>query len=87
MATHTLTPYDSPSPNRPTDLETLEVISSLFAETGRPASVTTLRRWIRTDHISTWPDPTDPRGRRQLASYSDMLIAHRDHQHDRRGLN
>lgn len=64
----------------PPDLIGFKHAAALFAETGRPASASTLRRWARQSDLELWPDPADPSGRTQAVSYTDLLELHRDHQ-------
>ncbi|MGW5529469.1 hypothetical protein [Streptomyces xanthochromogenes] len=67
MSIDTLVPQVSAS-----DLLSLQEISELLRPTGYPASVTTLRRWISRHDI-----PTERRGRAYCASFSDILMVHK----------
>lgn len=62
MATATLTPDDMVS---------LAEASALLRETGHPASVTTLTRWLRDAGT-----PLVRRGRAHQVSFSDVLVVH-----------
>lgn len=75
MAIHTLNPEPHPPP---TDLVGFAEASTLFAETERPASPRTLRRWATTAGTRLWRHPDDPR--LQAVSYTELLKLHRDHQ-------
>ncbi|MET7713743.1 hypothetical protein [Streptomyces sp. NPDC005407] len=55
------------------DMLPLRTISAKLAETGHPASVTTLKRWIKDRGLHTGRD-----GRETCVSYSDILAVHRD---------
>ncbi|MEU9014323.1 hypothetical protein AB0D12_32040 [Streptomyces sp. NPDC048479] len=55
------------------DMFPLKTISAKLAETGHPASVTTLRTWIKDRGIHT-----ERIRRTDYASYSDILAVHRD---------
>ena len=67
-------------PAATSDLMPLQACSDLLAPTGHPASVSTLRRWIKAHglHVERF-DRTD------YVSYSDVLEAHRDEVHKRQG--
>lgn len=60
-------------PTPDSDLVTLQECSALFGETGHPASVTTLKRWIGRRDILT-----DRQGRAQLVSFAVMLQVHKE---------
>lgn len=51
----------------------LKECSALLRETGYPASVSTLRRWIASHDLTTGRD-----GRVVVVSFSDILEVHRD---------
>lgn len=55
------------------DLTSLQACSDLLKQSGHPASVTTLRRWIEEHRIDTVR-----RGRADYVSFSDILEVHRD---------
>lgn len=62
-----------PSYTPKADMVTIKECAVLFRETGRPASETTISRWIAKHQI-----PTEWEGRTRLVSFSDMLPVHRD---------
>jgi hypothetical protein len=55
------------------DMTPLQEISDLLKRTGRPASVTTLRRWIVKYNLHTLR-----RGRADCASWTAIQQVHRD---------
>ncbi|WP_030186556.1 hypothetical protein [Streptomyces capuensis] len=60
-------------PAATSDMTSLQACSDLLRPTGHPASVSTLRRWIRAHGLRTERfDRTD------YVSYSDILEVHRD---------
>jgi hypothetical protein len=63
--------YPSPHPAEIEDPVTYEEASELFAHTGHPAAVNTLRRWVKEDGIAT-----ERRGRPVYVSWSALLDAH-----------
>lgn len=65
---------------RPNDLTTLEDFLNLMAATKRCPTLRTVQRWVKLDRLNTWPDLTDPKGQRILASTSDLLVAHKRRQ-------
>lgn len=73
MAIEHLVP--APAPN---DLMPLQAICDLLAQTGHPASVSTIRRWITTESLPTVRRRSTGGWRRDYVSYSDILMAHRD---------
>lgn len=73
MAIEHLVP--APAPN---DLMPLQAICDLLAQTGHPASVSTIRRWIATHGIRTVRRRSSGGWRRDYVPYSDILMAHRD---------
>ncbi|MFD8469033.1 hypothetical protein ACFV10_28495 [Streptomyces cyaneofuscatus] len=73
MAIEHLVPL--PAPN---DLMPLQVISDFLKETGHPASVSTIRRWIAAEDLPTVRRRSAGGWRRDYVSYSDILMAHRD---------
>lgn len=60
-------------PSHTSDMTPLQEISDLLKETGYPASVTTLRRWIAKYGLHTLR-----RGRADCASWTAILQVHRD---------
>lgn len=60
-------------PSHTSDMTPLQEISDLLKETGHPASVTTLRRWIAKYGLHTMR-----RGRADCASWTAILQVHRD---------
>jgi TusA-related sulfurtransferase len=85
MAVEIREPYvavEFPLPFIADDMETLEDVSILLSETGHPASVTTIRRWIKRNDFYTERDQNG----RVLVSFSDILIAHRDMVRRREGF-
>lgn len=77
---HQTTPVPNGIAARPHDLTTYENFAAFMQDTGRAPTVRSVQRWVVDDDLQTWPDPTDPRRRRQLASVSDLLEAHRRRQ-------
>ncbi|GGU62056.1 hypothetical protein [Streptomyces lavendofoliae] len=69
----------------PADLESLEDLAALLAETGHPASVREIRRWIESRELYT--ERRGPK-RKIYASNTEILEAHRDwvHSRARRGV-
>ncbi|MFD7855227.1 hypothetical protein ACFV6B_13205 [Streptomyces microflavus] len=65
----------APAPN---DLMPLQAICDLLAQTGHPASVSTIRRWIADEDLPTIRRRSSKGWRRDYVSYSDILMAHRD---------
>lgn len=63
----------SPYTSRTSDMTPLQEISDLLKETGHPASVTTLRRWIAKYRLHT-----TRRGRADYASWTAIQQVHRD---------
>lgn len=72
MAIETLTTTSSYT-SHASDMQPLQAISDLLKETGYPASVTTLRRWIVKYGL-----PTMRRGRADCASWTAIQKVHRD---------
>ncbi|MFH9426008.1 hypothetical protein [Streptomyces sp. NPDC017529] len=70
MALPTLTPQADALPD---DLVSLEEAVALLRLTPFPTSITTLRRWTTKYRMDTYRC-----GRRDMVSYSDVLVAHRD---------
>ncbi|MFJ2202445.1 hypothetical protein [Streptomyces violaceusniger] len=68
MATPTLSIQSLPD-----DLVTLKEASVLLRPTPRPASVSTITRWIARYHITVFQ-----RGKSHAVSFTDVLIAQRD---------
>lgn len=66
MAITHLVPADS-------DLVTLQEGSELLYDTGHPASVSTIKRWIRRYGLTT-----ERIGRADHVSFTDLLEVHRD---------
>ena len=64
-----------PYPSHTSDLTTLQEVSDLLKETGRPVSRTTLRRWIAEYVLRTMK-----RGRADCVSFTAILQVHRDKQ-------
>ncbi|MFD4795931.1 MerR family transcriptional regulator [Streptomyces anulatus] len=73
MAIEHLVPH--PAPN---DYLPLQEISDLLGQTGHPASVSTIRRWIAAEDLPTVRRRSPGGWRRDYVSYSDILMAHRD---------
>ncbi|MFH8483655.1 hypothetical protein [Streptomyces sp. NPDC018055] len=73
MAIENLIP--APAPN---DLMPLQAVCDLLAQTGHPASVSTIRRWIADEDLPTVRRRSAGGWRRDEVSYSDILMAHRD---------
>lgn len=69
----------------PVDLESLEDLAALLAETGHPVSTKTIDRWIKNRDLYT--ERRGPK-RKIYASHTDILEAHRDwvHSRARRGV-
>ncbi|MFE9461634.1 hypothetical protein ACIG0A_32985 [Streptomyces californicus] len=65
----------APAPN---DLMPLQDIAELLGQTGHPASVSTIRRWIAAEDLPTVRRRSAGGWRRDYVSYSDILMAHRD---------
>lgn len=63
----------SPYRSHTSDMRPLQEISDLLKETGHPASVSTLRRWIVKHGLRTLR-----RGRADCASFTAILQVHRD---------
>lgn len=63
----------SPYTSHASDMTPLQEISDLLKETGHPASVTTLRRWIAKHGLRTLR-----RGRADCASWTAIQQVHRD---------
>ncbi len=63
--------YPHPHPTAIEDPVTYEEASALFARTGHPAAVNTLRRWVKEDGIAT-----ERRGRPVYVSWRALLDAH-----------
>ncbi|MET9436963.1 hypothetical protein [Streptomyces sp. NPDC006551] len=55
------------------DLVSYEEASRFFAETGHSVSVTTVRRWVEEEDL-----PVERDGKKDLVSFSDLLMAHAD---------
>jgi len=55
----------------PSDLVDFDTGAEFLAKTGYPISSSTLRRLARAKKLTIWR-----RGRRQLVSLSDLLVAH-----------
>jgi hypothetical protein len=60
----------------PDDMMPIKAIVALLQDTGYPASETTIRRWITDLDLQTIRS-----GRKDLVSYTDILIAQRDAAH------
>ncbi|MFC8339336.1 hypothetical protein ACFUJX_20310 [Streptomyces rubiginosohelvolus] len=75
MAIEHLIPAPAPAPN---DLMPLQDIAELLGQTGHPASVSTIRRWIADEDLPTVRRRTAGGRRKDYASMSDILLAHRD---------
>lgn len=69
MAIQTITPYPVAS-----DMTALKDIRDQLRDTGHPVSLDTIKEWIREQDLYT----ERYRGR-TYASYSDILMAHKDH--------
>lgn len=81
MGQPVLNPHPMPAATGiPADLTTFDDMAAFMEPTGRNVSVRTWQRWAKEDRIPLWPDPADPRGRRRLASVSDLLKSHRNRQ-------
>lgn len=72
--------YPASAGPRPDDLVTYEQFTLFMEPSGHTLTVRTAQRWAIEDRLPTWPDPADPRRRRQLVSVSDLLVAHRNRQ-------
>ncbi|MEV5129261.1 hypothetical protein AB0K87_01860 [Streptomyces sp. NPDC053705] len=66
MAIATVNPYANTG-----DQMTVRECVALLAETERPVSETTLKRWIKESGI-----PTERHGRPVYVSFSDVLVLH-----------
>ena len=60
----------------PADLETLDVLLVLFAQTGHPVSESTLRRLLKEAGVAVYRIPGD---RKDRFSHTEALIVHRDY--------
>lgn len=60
------------------DLMPLQDIADLLGQTGHPASVSTIRRWIAAEDLPTVRKRSAGGWRKDYVSYSDILLAHRD---------
>ncbi|MEV7681447.1 hypothetical protein AB0O64_23275 [Streptomyces sp. NPDC088341] len=62
----------APAPARPpSDLVDFDTGAEFLGKSGHPISSSTLRRLAKTKELTIWR-----RGRRQLVSLSDLLVAH-----------
>lgn len=76
-----LNPHPVPAPAEQNPrLMTFEDFAVFMQPTGLGKSKATYQRWARQDRLRTWPDPSDPKGKRRLASVSDLLESHRKRQ-------
>ena len=60
----------------PTDLETLDSLVALFAQTGHPVSKSTLRRLLKEAGVAAWRSDLD---RKDRFRNTEALIVHRDY--------
>ena len=60
----------------PTDLETLDSLVALFAQTGHPVGESTLRRLLKAAGVPVYRLPGD---RKDRFSHTEALIVHRDY--------
>lgn len=59
------------APRPPSDLVDFDTGAAFLGKSGHPISSSTLRRLARAKQLTIWR-----RGRRQLVSLSDLLVAH-----------
>jgi hypothetical protein len=83
MGQPVLNPHPEPAATGiPDDLTSFADMAAFMGLTGLNVNPRTWQRWAREDNLVMWLDPTDPRGRRRLASLSDLLESHRKRQVD-----